>query len=88
MDHIPGQGDDLIATFYIKDPDSTGSEGCETFYETDRRSWVVQGKSRGPQVAEQLVALADDETYLEVSGRTMDAFVRKYVKENHGVDLA
>lgn len=88
MDHIPRQGDDLIATFYIKDPESTGSEGCETFYETDRGSWVVQGKSRGPQVAEQLVALADDETYLEVSGRTMDAFVRMYVKENHGVDLA
>lgn len=87
MEHTPTQDDNLTATFFIKDPESTGSEGCETFYETDRGSWVVQGKIRGPQVADQLVSLAADETYLEISGRTMDAFVRKYVKESHGVDL-
>lgn len=87
MEQHSGQDDNLAVTFYVKDPESTGSEGCETFYETDHDSWIVQGKIRGPKVAEQLTALADDETYLEVSGRTMDAFVRKYVKENHGVDL-
>lgn len=29
-----------------------------------------------------------DKTCLEVSGRTVDAFIRKYVKEKHGIDLA
>lgn len=87
MDHISGQDDNLTAKFYIKDPDSGVGEDCETFYETDRDSWLVQGKRRGPQVAAQLVNLAEDETYLEISNRTVDAFVRKYVKENHGVDL-
>lgn len=88
MEHTPTQDDNLTATFFIKDPDSGVSGDCETFYSTDHDSWLVQGKRRGPQVAAQLVSLADDETYLEVSNRTMDAFVRKYVKENHGVDLA
>ena len=88
MEHTPSHDDNLAATFYIKDPESGVSGDCETFYSTDRDSWLIQGKRRGPQVAAQLVNLADDETYLEVSNRTVDAFVRKYVKENHGVDLA
>lgn len=88
MKHIQSQDDNLTASFYIKDPESGVSGDCETFYSTDRDSWLIQGKRRGPRVAAQLVSLADDETYLEVSGRTVDAFVRKYVKENHGVDLA
>ena len=88
MEHTPSHDDNLAAPFYIKDPESGVSGDCETFYSTDRDSWLIQGKRRGPQVAAQLVNLADDETYLEVSNRTVDAFVRKYVKENHGVDLA
>lgn len=87
MGHTPSHDDNLTATFYIKDPDSGVGEDCETFYATDRGSWLVQGKRRGDTVASQLVNLADDETFLEVSNRTVDAFVRKYVKENHGVDL-
>lgn len=87
MEHTPSHDDNLAATFYIKDPDSGALEHCETFYETDRDSWIVQGKHRGLAVAAQLVSLAEDETFLEVSNRTVEAFVRKYVKENHGVDL-
>ncbi|MQY06134.1 hypothetical protein [Actinomadura macrotermitis] len=60
---------------------------CETFYATDRDSWVVQGKQRGAKVAAQLVALGNDETFCELSTRTVDHFVRKYVKERYGVDL-
>jgi hypothetical protein len=86
MDHTPT--DNLTATFYVKDPESGVLDNCETFYATDRDSWLVQGKRRGPQVAAQIMNLAEDETFLEVSDRTVDAFVRKYVKENHGVDLA
>lgn len=79
--------DDLVATFYVKDPDSNFQDDCETFYRTDRGSWIVQSKKRGPGVAAQLVSLADDETFGEVSGRTMELFVRMYVKEFHGIDL-
>lgn len=88
MEHTPTQDDNLIATFYVKDPESAGANGCETFYQTNRDSWIVQGKRRGPQVGEQLVALAEDETYLELSDRTIDAFINMYVKEKHGIDLA
>ncbi len=87
MEQLPSQDDSLTATFYCKDPESHGADDCETFYKTDRDSWLVQGKRRGPQVAAQLVGLAEDETFLEVSDRTVDAFARKYVKERYGVDL-
>jgi hypothetical protein len=80
-------GDDLTATFFCTDPNSQGGVECETFYETDRGSWIVQLKKRGPKVRDQLVALADDETFGEMSGRTMDVFVRKYVRERYGIDL-
>lgn len=78
---------DLALTFYIKDPGSDGTQQCETFYETDRGSWIVQAKVRGDEVRDQLVNLAPDETFGEMSGRTVDAFVKKYVKERHGIDL-
>ena len=77
----------LTLTFYIKDPESDGTGDCETFYETDRGSWIVQAKTRGDDVREQLVGFAPDETFGELSGRTVDAFVKKYVKERHGIDL-
>ncbi|MFI0409104.1 hypothetical protein [Actinomadura sp. 3N508] len=48
---------------------------------------MVQGKRRGTEVATQLVALANDETFCEVSGSTMEHFVRRYVEEHYGVDL-
>ncbi|MFF9566918.1 hypothetical protein [Streptomyces sp. NPDC014685] len=79
--------DDLTATFFCTDPESQGGVECETFYETDRGSWIVQLKKRGPKVQGQLVALADDETFGEMSGRTMEVFVRKYVRERYGIDL-
>jgi len=81
-------GDDVVVTFYIKDADSQGSDFCETFYTTDRDTWVVQGKRRGPKVAAQLVALAPDETFCEMSGRTIELFVRRYVRDHYGIDLA
>ncbi|MEV5198375.1 hypothetical protein [Streptomyces sp. NPDC053720] len=79
--------DDLTATFFCTDPESQGGIECETFYETDRGSWIVQLKKSGPKVRAQLVALADDETFGEMSGRTMEVFVRKYVRERYGIDL-
>ncbi len=79
--------DDLTATFFCTDPSSQGGVECETFYETDRDSWIVQLKTRGPKVRDQLVSLAEDETFGEMSGRTMDVFVRKYVRERYGIDL-
>ncbi|MEV4095269.1 hypothetical protein [Streptosporangium saharense] len=80
--------DNLTVTFFCKDPESQGDVECDTFYSTDDGSWVVQGKQRGPKVAAQLVALAGDETFLEVSGPTVEAFVQKYVKERYGIDLS
>ncbi|MFE4518339.1 hypothetical protein ACFRMQ_29645 [Kitasatospora sp. NPDC056783] len=47
----------------------------------------MQLKKCGPKVRDQLIALAEDETFAEMSGRTMDVFVRKYVKERYGIDL-
>jgi hypothetical protein len=85
---LRSDGDDLMVTFFCKDPDSNSAELCDSFYGTDCGSWVVQGKQRGEKVAAQLVALADDETFLEVSGPTVDLFVRMYVKERYGIDLA
>lgn len=87
MDHSPRQDDNLTATFYLKDPDSSGGDDCETFYETDRDSWIVQLKTRGAGVRDQLVSLAPDETFGEMSDRTVNAFVKKYAKERYGVDL-
>jgi hypothetical protein len=40
-------GDDLAVTFYCKDPDSQTRETCDSFYSTDRASWLIQGKRRG-----------------------------------------
>ncbi len=59
----PDAGDDLLATFYCKDPGSVDTDDCAAFYHTDRRSWIVQGKRRGARVAAQLRALGDDETF-------------------------
>lgn len=87
MEQLHSDADGLTATFFIKDPNSHGADDCETFYSTDRGSWIAQGKRRGPKVAAQLVGLANDETFLEISDRTVDAFVRKYAKEYYGVDL-
>ncbi|MFI9558501.1 hypothetical protein [Nonomuraea endophytica] len=86
MEKRRGKGD-LTLTFYSKDPDSHGADECETFYSTDQGSWIVQGRSHGPKVAVQLAGLADDETFVEISRRTADTFVRKYAKEHYGVDL-
>jgi hypothetical protein len=49
---------------------------------------MVQGKRRGPRVAAQLVALAPDETFCEMSGRTVELFVLTYVRDRYGIDLA
>jgi hypothetical protein len=81
-------GDDVLVTFYCKDADSQTKELCETFYSTDRGTWVVQGKRRGEKVAAQLVGLADDETFVEMSASTVDLFVNKYVEERYGLDLS
>lgn len=87
MQQPTSQDDNLTVTFYCKDPESQGDVECETFYQTDRDSWLVQGKTRGPKVAAQLIGLAEDETFLEISDRTVDVFARRYVKERYGVDL-
>ena len=87
MNSEPSQSNDLIITFYCKDPVSGADEDCETFYETNRGSWIVQAKTRGPEVREQLVALAPDETFGEMSDATINTFVKKYTKERYGIDL-
>lgn len=84
---MPNQDDDLSLSFYCKDPDSSSNRECETFYATDRGSWIIQSKGRGAGVRAQLAGLAPDETFGEMSGRTVDAFVRKYAKERYGIDL-
>lgn len=84
----PGDaGDDLLATFFCKDPNSVDTDDCPAFYETDRRSWIVQGKRRGTRVAAQLRALGDDETFVEIPEPLVELFVRRYVKERYGTDL-
>lgn len=87
MSHDPSQDDDITVSFYCKDPNSQGDQLCETFYETDRDSWIVQAKKRGDGVRDQLIGLAPDETFGEMSDRTVDTFVKKYAKERYGVDL-
>ncbi|TDD69785.1 hypothetical protein [Actinomadura rubrisoli] len=87
MGKYPGKDSDLTLTFHTKDPDSGHGKECETFYTTDLESWIVQGKKRGPNVRAQLANLAEDETFLEISDRTMAAFVQRYVKERYGIDL-
>ncbi|WP_018655551.1 hypothetical protein [Actinomadura flavalba] len=82
-----GEGDGPVVTFYCKDPGSQGDIECDTFYSTDRGSWVVQGKARGADVGAQLVALGDDEGFVEISGPAAAVFVRKYVREHYGIDL-
>lgn len=82
-----GDGDDLSLTFYCKDPDSNQDSECETFYRTDRGSWLVQVKKRGPGVGAQLIGLGKMRRLEELSERTMNVFVRKYVREHYGVDL-
>lgn len=83
----PDAGDDLLATFYCKDPGSVDTDDCPAFYQTDRQTWVVQGKQRGSKVAEQLRALADDETFVEIPEPLVELFVRRYAKERYGTDL-
>lgn len=83
----PDADDAIRLTFYCKDGDSQGDKQCESFYSTDRGSWMVQGKRRGEKVATQLVGLADDETFCEISGPTMDLFIRMYVRDRYGVHL-
>jgi hypothetical protein len=83
----PDAGDELLATFYCKDPDSIDTDDCPAFYRTDRRSWIVQGKRRGDSVAVQLRALGEDETFVEIPEPLVELFVRRYVKEHHGTDL-
>ncbi|WP_147268116.1 hypothetical protein [Spongiactinospora rosea] len=78
---------ELAVTFYCKNPGSQGDIECDSFYLTSRDSWIVQGKRRGAEVANQLIALAEDETFVEISGPTAEAFIKKYVKERYGVDL-
>lgn len=80
-------GDDLVAIFYCKDPDSVDIDDCSAFYHTDRRSWIVQGKRRGAAVAAQLRALGEDETFVEIPEPLVELFVRRYVKERYGTDL-
>ncbi|MBB4914062.1 hypothetical protein [Streptosporangium saharense] len=79
--------DGLSLTFYCKDPNSNQDNECETFYRTNWGSWLVQAKKHGPNVRAQLIGLGEDETFGELSERTVNAFVRKYVKEHYGVDL-
>ncbi len=83
----PDAGDDLLATFYCKDPGSVDTDDCAAFYRTDRRTWIVQGMRRGAGVAAQLRALGDDETFVEIPEPLVELFVRRYVEERHGTDL-
>jgi hypothetical protein len=83
----PDAGDDLLATFYCKDPSSVDTDDCAAFYHTDRRTWIVQGKRRGAKVAAQLRALGDDEMFVEIPEPLVELFVRRYVKERYGTDL-
>jgi hypothetical protein len=79
--------DDLTMSFFCKSPGSKGEDDCPSFYRTDRGSWVVQGDRRGEEVAVQLRALKDHETFLEIPDALADRFVRMYAKECYGVDL-
>ncbi|MBL7552801.1 hypothetical protein I6A60_33830 [Frankia sp. AgB1.9] len=74
-------------TFYCKDPGSVDIDDCAAFYQTDRCSWIVQGKQRGDAVAAQLRALALDETFVEIPEPLVELLVHRYVKERYGTDL-
>lgn len=80
--------DNLSLTFYCKDPASKTKDDCASFYRTDQRSWVVQGRRRGQDVAVQLHALRDDETFAEIPEALAERFVHMYAKERYGVDLS
>lgn len=80
-------GDELRVTFYCKDPGSVDIDDCAAFYQTDQRSWIVQGKRRGDAVAAQLHALAVDETFVEIPEPLVELLVHRYVKERYGTDL-
>lgn len=45
------------------------------------------GQEARPKVGAQLIDLGKDETFGELSERTTNVFVRKYVREHYGVDL-
>jgi hypothetical protein len=79
--------DKLRVTFYCKDPSSVDIDDCAAFYQTDRRSWIVQGRRRGDAVAAQLHALAVDETFVEIPEPLVELLVHQYVKERYGTDL-
>ncbi|SDI11297.1 hypothetical protein SAMN05421505_13445 [Sinosporangium album] len=80
-------GENVIVSFYCKDPDSTGTEDCPAFYRTDRASWIVQGDRQGEHVEAQLVGLKPTETFVEIPERVVERMVIMYAKERYGVDL-
>jgi hypothetical protein len=80
-------GDNKIVSFYCKDPHSTGTEDCPTFYRTNRDSWIVQGDRQGDHIAKQLHGLKPSESFVEIPQRVVDHLVIKYVKERYGIDL-
>ncbi len=81
-------GDNVIVSFYCKDPHSTGTADCPTFYRTDRASWIVQGDRQGKHIEAQLTGLKPTETFVEIPDRLVDRLVLTYVKEHYGVDLS
>ncbi|MEU1733427.1 hypothetical protein [Streptosporangium sp. NPDC020145] len=83
-----GAAKPITVTFFCKDPDSKDEEDCPSLYRTNRGSWVVQGLRHGEDVAVQLRALKDDESFVEISEALVERFVRMYVKEHYGVDLS
>lgn len=87
---MQGSGADrpITVTFFCKDPDSKDEEDCPSFYRSNRGSWMVQGLRHGEDVAVQLRALKDDESFVEIPEALAERFVRMYVKERYGVDLS
>ncbi|TMR91305.1 hypothetical protein [Nonomuraea basaltis] len=81
------QSTDVIVSFYCKDPVSTGTEDCPTFYRTNRSSWIVQGDRHDEHVKAQLRGLKPTETSVEIPERLVDQMVVMYAKERYGVDL-
>lgn len=85
---MKSRDDDLRVTFFCKDPESKLLDDCASFYQTDRGSWIVQGQRCGPQVAAQLRALRDDETFVEIPEALVELFVERYLKGRDGTDLS
>jgi hypothetical protein len=81
-------GDNVTVRFYCKDPDSTTTADCPTFYRTDQASWIVQGDRQGKHVEAQLAGLKPTETFVEIPDRLAERFVHMYAKEHYGVDLS